>query len=381
MTKTGKTRVFISPLNWGMGHASRIIPVVDYFHTMGYEIILGGSGKSGTLLQSAFPFLPFITLPSFEITYSKKEVLFGFSVIRKMPAFLKTCFMEHRVLNQLISELQIDVVISDNRYGLFSAKAHCIIITHQISPVLPFLWRWAELPIFFMLKFMIRRFNECWVPDFKDREINLTGRLSHKFPLPANTRFIGPISRFSKLSDQVEFEKQTYDMVVVLSGPPPHSEIFADIILRQSLKSRKKILIISGFQDIAAFKYHSNVTVVKHLETTEFRKALLSAKMVICRAGYSAIMDLIALKRTGYIIPTPGQSEQQYLAKHLKNNPLFRCISQQYFDLDKLTVIPNGESADWLNQLHKMQKELAPLDQMIKARSITRNPVKNPRYI
>lgn len=371
----------MSPLNWGMGHASRLIPVIDHFHKLGYEVLLGGSGKSGALLQSAFPQLPYFALPSFEITYSKKKFLFGFSVIRKIPAFLKTCFLEHRVLNQMISELRIDVVVSDNRYGLFNRKAHCIIITHQISPVLPFLLRWAELPIFLALKFVIRQFNECWVPDFKDREMNLTGLLSHRFTLPANTRFIGPLSRFEKFSDQSESGKQAFDMVVVLSGPPPQSEIFADIVLRQSLKSLQKILIISGFQDIPAFKHHSNVTVVKHLETTDFRDVLLNAKIVICRAGYSAIMDLIALKRTAYIIPTPGQTEQQYLAKYLDDNPLFRCISQQNLDLNRLTVIPNAAAADWLFQIYNMQKKMPLLDQMIKANSIKRNPVKKPRYI
>ncbi len=364
-----------------MGHASRIIPVIDYFHKLGYEILLGGSGKSGALLQSTFPNLAYHALPSFEITYSKKAVLFGLSVIRKMPAFLKTCMMEHRALRKMISELQIDVVISDNRYGLFSRKAYCILITHQLSPVLPFMLRWAELPVFLALKFVIRQFNECWVPDFKDQEMNLTGRLSHRFRLPSNTRFIGLLSRFAIFSGQREPGKQAFDMVVVLSGPPPQSEIFADIVLRQSLKSNQKILIISGFQDVPSFKQHSNITVVKHLETTDFRDVLLTAKIVICRAGYSAIMDLIALKRTGYLIPTPGQTEQQYLAKHLENNPLFRCISQQYFDLKSLTAIPNGDSTDWITQIYNMQQELPALDQMIKARSIKRNPVKNPRYI
>jgi uncharacterized protein (TIGR00661 family) len=362
MIKTEKPRVFICPLNWGMGHASRVIPVVDHFQSLGYEILLGGSGKSGTLLQSAFPGLPFYTMPLFEITYSKRGFLLGFSIIRQIPAFLKAAIKEHRVLNRMISELQIDVVISDNRYGLFNSKAHCILITHQISPILPFIMRWAEYPVYLALKRVIRKFDECWIPDFKDPALNLSGQLSHRFSLHSNTRFIGILSRFTKITDQSHSKKHSYDMVIVLSGPPPHSEIFAHIVIRQSLQSAQKILIISGFQNIPASLYHSNITIVKHLETKDFRTALMHAKIVVCRAGYSGIMDLIALGRTAYIIPTPGQTEQQYLANYLGSNPLFRSISQQCFHLNELVAIPEGKTTKWLDRIHNLQQELPSLN-------------------
>ncbi len=320
-------------------------------------MILGGSGNSGALLKTTYPDFPFYTLPSFEISYSRKSFLLGFSVIRQLPSLILTSVKEHRALNRLISEFKIDVVISDNRYGLFNKKAYCIFITHQISPILPAFFRWAEYPIYLIFKWIIGKFNECWIPDFSHPEINLTGRLSHRFRLPSNAKFIGILSRF-KVPENEPDKKQLYDVVVVISGPPPHSEILANLILKQSLASTKKTLIISGFLSIPIQNIHSNVTIVKHLEIPAFRDALIHAKIVVCRAGYSGIMDLIALKRTAYIIPTPGQTEQQYLGKYLGQRSLFRLTDQNQLELNQLSVIPEDDKTEWLNQILSMQKEL-----------------------
>lgn len=349
--------MMVCPLNWGMGHASRLIPVIDHYHHKGYEMILGGSGNSGALLQTTYPEFPFYTLPSFEISYSKNGFLLGFSVIKQLPSFILTSFKEHRALNRLVSDLKIDVVISDNRYGLFSRKAYCIFITHQISPILPAFFRWAEFPIYLFFKWVIGNFNECWIPDFSHPEINLTGRLSHRFRLPLNAKFVGILSRFN-VPENEPAKKHFYDIVAVISGPPPHSEILANLILKQSLTSSKKILIISGFLSIPVPDTHSNVTIVKHLEVHEFRDALIHAKIVVCRAGYSGIMDLIALKRAAYIIPTPGQTEQQYLGKYLGQKSLFRLMDQNQLELNQLSVIPEDYKSEWLNQIQSMQKEL-----------------------
>lgn len=355
--KNSVPRMIVCPLNWGMGHASRLIPVIDHYHKKGFEIILAGSGNSGTLLKTTYPDFPFYTLPSFEISYSRKGFLLGFSVIKHLPSFILSAIKEHRTLNRLISELKIDVVISDNRYGLFNKKAYCIFITHQISPILPAFFRWAEFPIYLFFKTIIGNYNECWIPDFKHPEINLTGHLSHRFRLPSNAKFIGILSRFC-VPENESVKRHLYDIVIVISGPPPHSEILTDLILKQSLASTKKILIISGFLSIPVLNTHSNVTIVKHLGIHAFRDALVCAKIVVCRAGYSGIMDLIALRRTAYIIPTPGQTEQQYLGKYLGQKSLFRLIDQNQLELNQLSVIPDDDKTEWLNQILSMQKEL-----------------------
>jgi len=189
-----------------------------------------------------------------------------------------------------------------------------------------------------MIRSRINKFHECWIPDYADG-INLTGKLSHRFKLPENARYIGILSRFSgdhKISKNSEFEK--YPLVIVLSGPQPQLKSFTRLVIQQAGNTSVKILVITGLQDPVprSNDNHEGLMIVSHLPPDDFKRALLQADIIICRSGYSSIMDLVALGKTAILIPTPGQPEQEYLASYLRGKKMFAYVKQSELDLSDL---------------------------------------------
>ena len=308
-----------------------MIPLVWRFIGEGYRVILGGSGKSGVLLKDTFPDLTFIPLPSPEIRYAARGRWLIWTLISQMPAIIASYLRERRMLQDIIIAYKVDIVISDNRYGLYSKHARCILVTHQVSPVLPVVWHWAEYPLYLIIRKLIHQFDECWIPDYPDPLMNLSGKLSHRYKLPRNARYVGILSRFkSPQRFQGMAISDYYDVVFVLSGPEPQLGILFHICKAWADHAGKKTLIISGYhhKEYTSTTGNSHVRIVPHLDSVNFRQALVSAGVVICRSGYSAIMDLITLGKTAILIPTPGQTEQEYLADSLSKKGLFRYIKQ-----------------------------------------------------
>jgi hypothetical protein len=335
---SGPPHVLVSPLDWGLGHASRIIPVISRYISCGYRVTIGGSGKSGALLRRTFPDLPFITIPSFKIYCAGNGIWLIFSIILQLPEMFFCTIREHQLLKNIVARHKINIVVSDNRYGLFNSSTYNIFITHQISPVLPFILQWAEFPLYLILSRLIHQFDECWIPDYMG-ESNLSGRLSHRYKLPRNARFIGILSRFAE-GIPVNPDSEKFDLVIVLSGPQPQLKKLTRLILFQVMQESLETLIITGLQDsIPPQMERPGLTVVTHLETEAFKNALVNATTIICRSGYSGIMDLVTLGKTAMLIPTPGQSEQQYLAKYLSEKGLFHYMKQSEFNLQKLVPL------------------------------------------
>ncbi len=326
--------VLVCPLDWGLGHASRMIPVIRSFQLSHFTVLIGTSGLSGKLLEEQFPELQFIQLPSVRITYSKgnSQLL---AMARQLPRMFFLLRKEHRIIQQIILDRHVDILVSDNRYGLYSRHAYTILVTHQPSPVLPSIVRFLELPIGILLRFIINRFDECWIPDVADRKKSLSGSLSHRFRLPANTRYIGLLSRFNSPVQPV-IPPLKYDLVIISSGPEPQAGIFIRLMAEQAARLPYRCLIICGLTD----KYMSlasperpELVMVKHMKEEDFMQALLLADIIICRPGYSTLMDLITLGKSAILIPTPGQTEQLYLARRLAARNIFHVCSQQHFDM------------------------------------------------
>lgn len=329
--------MLVCPLDWGLGHASRMIPVINGMLKSGHLVTIGGCGKSAELLKTTFPDLPFIFLPSPEIRLSKNGFFFIIHFLLKIPFLLLSVFKEHRLLSKTVRDSGITMVISDNRYGLYTKNTFNVLVTHQLSPVLPVLFRWAEYPLYMLMKVLIRNFNECWIPD-EPGDINYSGKLSHRFGLPENARFIGILSRFDKVSHESKTEYK-YDMLFIMSGPQPQLSHFTKRIIKQANKLiNQRILVISGLQDSDSYLVASHITLVDHLDCKEFQDAIMNSRQIICRSGYSTIMDLVTLNRKALLIPTPGQSEQKYLAEYLSQKKLFDAVKQSDFNLQMISL-------------------------------------------
>ena len=310
-------KYLVAPLNWGLGHASRCVPLVRRFLDEGHEVILGGDGESLMLLRKHFPKLRYVYLAPLNLRYSKgkRQV---FAMLCALPQLISWAFKDHVLLKAVLREEHFDKVISDNRFGLYCKDVNCVYMTHQLHIKLPKGWHWAE-PLAERLHARIyRHFDEVWVPDFEEKEKSLAGELSHINN--ARVKYLGPLSRLTP-TDKTD----AYDVVAVLSGLEPHRTLLEQEIVTRFAGKKETVLIVEGLLNKPNTRIRrGNITIVPYLNDDELTAALLGAKQIIARSGYSTIMDLHALgfvkskienrKSKIELIPTPGQPEQEYLA-------------------------------------------------------------------
>ena len=346
--------ILVCPLDWGLGHATRCIPIINEFLAKNCKVIIGASGKQKILLQQEFSNLTLLNLKGYEVEYPKIGSM-TLKMLLQLPKINNAIKEEHCWLDKIIDEYQIDLVVSDNRYGLWSEKIPSILITHQIFVKAPIGEGWIEN----VLKNYFDKFSEIWIPDVEG-ENNLSGDLSHKKPLPNKFKFIGILSRFSNHSvtssvpplcgTYREVGKEEYDIMAIISGPEPQRTIFENIILKQVENSNLKGILVRGLPQTchaelveadkntlrqAQCDSNSALKVFNHLETNEFLDYLHKSKVVVSRSGYSTIMDLATLGKKAVLVPTPGQTEQEYLVKYHFEKGRFYTQKQNDFDLVK----------------------------------------------
>ena len=311
-------KIFIAPLNWGLGHATRCIPLVRQYLERGDEVVLGGDGESLLLLQRHFPQLRVIQLPSLELRYAANDQQRGF-YLRAIPALLRFTIADHYYLRQQLAIEHFDLIISDNRFGLFTRQTRCVYITHQLYVRLP-----RRLRIFQPLARAIhacvsKRYHEVWVPDFANSENSLAGELCHGGCFDTYVKYIGPLSRFtSSEGTPKELRRNSeYSVVAILSGLEPQRSIFEQAILERYTNTSDKVLLVRGKVAEAQTKIsRNNITMVASLSDQALLEVMEQATTIIARSGYSTIMDLavLGLLHKAELHPTPGQSEQEYLA-------------------------------------------------------------------
>lgn len=303
--------VLIAPLHWGLGHASRCIPIIREQLNDGNRIIVSANGGVRSLLQSSFPSLEFIDIPFMEITYPEDGNMSRHFFWRG-PALLKSIWREHRTLNSVIKKHGVDTVISDSRFGLWSKKAHSIFITHQVRILSPHF----EGLINLLNRWVMNRYDEVWIPDYAESP-GLAGVLSHPTRVPIHAKYIGPLSRFSA---PIMKTAATIEAVIIISGPEPQRSLFEAEMARRFIENDAPALMLRGKPHEHSEKSIGNLKIVSHLDDQSLIEALSGCKKVISRSGYSTIMDLDVLKIDAEYIPTPGQTEQEYLATlHLSN--------------------------------------------------------------
>jgi UDP-N-acetylglucosamine transferase subunit ALG13 len=327
-TTASSLRILISPLNWGLGHACRVIPLIRNYGSRGHHIIMGGNGYSLELLKLEFPELETVFIPFTSITYSRGRNHFFF-FISGFARFCLSLIQEHRRLKSLVKEKNIDIVISDNRLGLFCTDAHCIILTHQVWLRMPKGWSLLEFFANHFNHYLIRRFDECWIID-NDEATNLAGELSHPALTGLPVKYIGPISRFGGIKPRPTSE---IGVLVILGGPEPQRSILEEILIKQLSETDISSVIAGGTPNGKPHVLNANLSYFPFADGNKLAELIQSAEIIICRSGYSSVMDLMALKRSAILIPTPGQPEQEYLGDYLSAKRYFLTYRQSEFDL------------------------------------------------
>jgi uncharacterized protein (TIGR00661 family) len=340
----GRKKILVAPMNWGLGHAARCVPIIRELLSGNVEVVIAADGKALQLLRIEFPELKWIRLPGYNIKYWW-EGSATFQILLQLPKIILSFYRERKWLKQFIKEEKINAVISDNRYGLYSEKILCVFITHQICIQLPAAFKGMETSFYRLNKKLIERFDQSWIPDFEG-EKNLSGNLSHQFPLPENALFIGPLSRFTYSGSTVPTVPPVKrDLLIVISGPENQRTKFEKLLTEQAKKLALKVLMVRGIPEAVGMdtnrghnhheKVTSNFSKVDFLNAEELNHAFLSSKIILARSGYSTIMDLAATRSKAILIPTPGQTEQEYLAQYLLREKICYSEKQNEFDLKR----------------------------------------------
>jgi len=327
-----KFRILVAPLDWGLGHATRCIPVIKELLANDCDVWVACGEAREALLRTEFPQLSFLSLVGYNIQYSKSSAGLIWKLIFQMPGILSSIKTEHRWLNRIIKVHQFDAVISDNRFGLYNSGVPSIFITHQLSIKSP-LGKWNEKILQKWNYHYINRFTECWVPDVVG-ENNLAGELSHPSVKPrVQVKYIDPLSRFEK-KGQAEIKDR---LLFVLSGPEPQRTILEDKIINDVSHYPGTAIIVRGLPSTqSVIPSTGMIKFYNHLAATELNEEIEKADWVISRSGYSTIMDLAKMQKKSILIPTPGQTEQEYLARELFQRGIVFSVAQKEFSLSQL---------------------------------------------
>ncbi len=325
-------KILVAPLDWGLGHTTRCIPIVRTLQRCGARPILAASGSGHTLFRQTFPSLPLLQMPGYKIKYSS-HCTAAFSLLSQLPKILQSFQQEHRWLQRQNKTLQLDGIISDNRYGLWHKNLPSVFMTHQLFIKPPPGLKWCQYFLNETIRGLLLKHDACWIPDFPPPH-HLSGDLAHTGSPPhPNSYLIGTLSRFQPSSQKKS--SNAYDIVAILSGPEPQRTYLEKKLIHQLQSTSYSTLIVRGKPQQKSYSIKENIRLVPHLDTSVLQRKIINARYVIARAGYSTIMDLIQLQKRAILIPTPGQTEQEYLAQRLHQKGFFYQIPQQHFIIEK----------------------------------------------
>ncbi len=295
-------------LDWGLGHASRSLALAEALEAAGETTFLASCGRARNFLEAECPDRTIYELPPYAVTYPTRSM--PLNVALQLPRWLRTIWREHRVTQQLVNELEIDRLISDNRFGCYLPGCPSVFLTHQLHPIT------HNRVVSWIYRRYLQRFDEFWVPDFQAPEQRISGKLSSSAGYE-NVRFIGPLSR---LTAPPAAPARVPVTLALLSGPEPMRTQLEQLLLQQFATLPGPYVLVRGLPGEApALPDHqvADLTVHNFADAAQLSELIPAARHLICRSGYSTLMDIYALQTTArlLLIPTPGQTEQIYLAR------------------------------------------------------------------
>ncbi len=351
--------ILIAPLDWGLGHATRCMPLIDLLLQKKENVIIAGNGDSFFLLKDTYPDLKFYELPAYNISYSVGKNA-SVETLLQTPKVLRTISKENKITEEIIQKEKIDLLISDNRYGVRSMNVKSIFICHHIALQAPVSMQFMNPFLLNLHLRQIHKFDVIWIPD-EENETNLSRILSHNISFKIPHTFIGIQSRFSNYQSKESFiNEMDFEILVMLSGPEPQ-RTFLENKLKEKLQNNKtKILLIRGKTEKQNIETENNITTINYLNTNDLFAALQKAEIIICRSGYSTVMDLAVLGKKAILIPAEGQTEQEYLAKTLSEKGFAVECKQNNLDIEnaieKLKTISGF--AVYKSSIRKIETEL-----------------------
>ena len=336
-----KKRILVAPLNWGIGHATRCIPIINALIEQNFEPVIASDGAALALLKKEFKQVVFIELPAYNVTYSRSKSSFKWRLFRQLPKIKKAILKEHVAIKKIVHDYAIEGIISDNRMGVYSSKIPSVFITHQLNVLSGMTTKLSTS----LHDYYLKKFDECWVPDFENTP-NLSGKLGHDFTtklLPI--KYIGALSRLEKTLIPSKF-----DIMVLLSGPEPQRGLLEQKLFKELADYNGNILFVKGkIEGEQRIETKQQFTIYNFMTSADLQTALNSCDLVISRSGYTTVMDLAKLGKKAFFIPTPGQFEQEYIAQNLNEQGIIPSCNQKEFSLKQLDRVKDFTGFDALD--------------------------------
>ncbi len=299
--------VLFAPLNWGLGHTTRSIPIIySYLNDSNYRVILVADGEAYDFLKMEFPNVEIFRIKDVHVSYLKGMWL-PFGILFTGCKMMQVNAKEHKILQELVKTEKVDLIISDNRYGIWHKHVKSVLITHQLVVLPPKIFAFVKPILKWFLRQKLSNFSEIWVPDIEEFP-GLAGKLSHAKKMHPNIKYIGPQSRYSKI--EVIAKRP---LVAVISGPLPFRQQLAERLVDISFRANAPMELYCNNIEIS--NPSEKIKIIQNAPFLVLNEALNSAEIVIASGGYSTLMDMMVLEKNAILIPTPHQSEQNYLAK------------------------------------------------------------------
>lgn len=356
--------ILICPLDWGLGHAGRMIPVAARLREKDHNVIIGAGDKCLSLFKRELPGLTYIDFPGYSPSYSAFLPQY-LKLLLELPLLIYHIIREHKRVRKIINDHSVDILISDNRFGLWNRKITSVYVTHMPGIPFPAPFSFLEFIGICIHRSIIKKYSFCFIPDLPG-EMNISGKLSHGIKLTDNVRYIGILSRFSSTeAEQTDTRISGIYNTVILSGPEPQKSIFKDTLTDVLGRNDAKTVFLGGEPSADRSPVISgNSLYFNHLDRSAMKAVIMDSDLIITRSGYTVIMELISLGRSALLVPTPGQTEQEYLADRLSQMGWFNCLSQK--ELIKGKLLPAGKGG-WNSQIMADSSSLLEkaLDEML----------------
>ena len=332
MSKKTGLRILVAPLDWGLGHTTRCVPLIKALRALGHSVIAAGNDAQLSFIKNIYDDIETVFLPGYDIAYSHSRNPGSARLVALLPKIYRAIKAEHGWLATHLKALNIDGIISDNRYGLYANGIPSVILTHQLE-VQTGMGRQANRVAQKIHYRYLQQFDEVWVPDVQQGE-GLAGRLAHPDQLPANVQYIGLLSQFQYNTINTDHTH----LLILLSGPEPQRTMLDDLLWAQACKYPGKVVFISGSTAQERNDIPAHIEWYNRVGGEALERLIQAASAVVCRSGYSTIMDLVLLNKPALLIPTPGQTEQDFLARQLSARGIFTAVAQNTVDMNNITL-------------------------------------------
>lgn len=358
--KKNKLLFAISSL-W-LGHATRTSVVINHFLKKWFEIDIISFWNALNFLKSEFDGkkINFIELVDYPHLERWKWWKFYFYLIFDV---VKTTFIIKKENNFVASiENNYDFIFSDCRYWVYSKKVPSFLLNHQLAFVMPkWMWFLQWFTDYINIKYL-KNFNCLFIPDFENIDNSLAGNLSHpNWINKINHKYIWILSSFTG-SKKEKTEK--IDFLFTISWYlSEYKDDFINKLLEQSKKLKwKKVFILWDAKNNYKKELENNITIYSFASWDLRKNLFLNAEIIISRAWYTTIMDLVELSKKAILFPTPNQTEQEYLVKFLSENNLYVFW---WDDSNLIELVKKADNSNIYNTKNKTENSLLNIEKII----------------